>query len=268
MEKQMNRLRDSFLLEGRKALIVCPERTGGQEIARGMAKAGAEIWLAGTDRELLEQQLEGLAGEGFRTGEALAYQPGSEEEADRLRDWAVSRMQRVDILVENSMDTVAPGWLQEPEEIWSQLARVQLEMMMTVQRIGTLMAAQSSGAVLLVADYGALAGYDPGNYLECPEKAAQDFSLTRGFLQGGCVNYARQAAGFLGEHGCRCNCLVCGPLEGTVPEAFAHAYMRHAHLKRLAEPEDIAAAAVFLCSDAARYITGAILPVDGGYCAK
>jgi len=110
--------------------------------------------------------------------------------------------------------------------------------------------------------------YDRHNYEGCPELYQRDFSLLRGYVRGSCVNYVRQAAGFLGEHGCRCNALAFAPMAGKQPQAFEDAFVAHNQIKRLATAEDIAAAVTFLASDASAYITGITLPVDGGYTAK
>ena len=77
-----------------------------------------------------------------------------------------------------------------------------------------------------------------------------------------------KAAGFLGKYTARCNCLAYGPLEGNDPKAFGDAIIRHSHIKRLAQADDVKAAAVFLASDASSFITGQTIAVDGGYTVK
>ena len=117
-------------------------------------------------------------------------------------------------------------------------------------------------------DYAALAGCDVNLYDDAPEQMAADYSLTYGFVRGSLVNYTRQAAGYLGEHQVRCNCIAFAPAQGSVSQGFADAFTRHAHLKRLTTAADIRGAVVFLASDASAYVTGVTLPVDGGYTAK
>ena len=77
-----------------------------------------------------------------------------------------------------------------------------------------------------------------------------------------------KAAGFLGEHGCRCNALAFAPMAGKQPQSFEQAFADHSQIKRLTTAQDIAAAVTFLASDASAYVTGITLPVDGGYTAK
>ena len=254
----MKRVLEQFSLKGKKALIVCPENPFGQEIALGLADAGAEIWLAGNVEACANLPVAGR----------FAYDHGSAEAAVQLekqvRDW----LGVVDIVIENGLYTPAAGWTQSYETIYEQLKKTHLGMMLTVQCLGHLLKEQGHGSVLLVSDYGALVGYDPENYQNSPERKMMDFSYLKGFIVGGAVNYVRQASNYLAENGCRCNALAFSPLEGSCPDGFAQAFIRHSQIKRLLTPADVAAAAVFLASDASSFITGVTLPVDGGYTAK
>lgn len=261
----MTELLKKFSLEGKNALIICPENPYGWEIAKGLSEAGAKIWLAGGKDETdpwRERQA------NFEIAGVFTYDHGSAAFAAKLEQEVREKMGVVDIVVENGLYTKVCGWEQSYEQIYAQLEKTHLGMMLTVQSLGHILAEQGHGSVILVSDYGALVGYDPQNYRDCPEQSNRDFSLVKGFIGGGVVNYARQASNYLAEHGCRCNAIAFGPMPGTYPEAFGQAFIRHSQIKRLINAEDIAAAAVFLASDASAFITGITLPVDGGYSAK
>lgn len=259
---------EQFSLKGKHALITCPEYLYGREIALGLSCAGASVYLAGPDETALAQISKAMEEAGFPAGGSYSYCPGTEEASLALAEAVKRDLPSLDILVENSTGLRQKGWSHSFEDIYKILEFAQLGVMMTVQKLGEIMAAQGHGSVLLISDYAALAGCDPQNYTGCPEYAEEDFSLEYGYVKGSFVNYARQAAGYLGAAGCRCNCIAYGPLAGSKPEAFEKAFIRHSHLKRLASPEDVAAAAVFFASDASRFITGTTLAVDGGYTAK
>lgn len=250
---------DSFSLAGKKALVLCPEYMYGPELVQGLIDGGAKVWIAGTK----EMDLPGV--EGY-----FPYFHTDAEEAAKLSQFVKSTIGTLDVLVENvlNMDT-APGWDHDFNTINTTFQTAMKGMMVTIQAIGYHhIADQGHGSVILTTDYGALVGYDPQNYLECPEFFDTDFSLMRGFIKGSCVNTARQASNYLTEHGCRCNCLAFGPLAGKQPAAFEEAYIRHSQTKRLLTAQDIAHAVTFLASDASAFISGHTLPVDGGYTAK
>jgi len=254
----MNTILDRFSLAGKNALIVCPENPYGREIAAGLAAAGAKIWVAGsTDVDL-----------GVEVAGSFDYIHGSKDSAAALADAVSESMGTLDVVIENGLYTPVKGWKQNFTEIHAQLEKTELGLMLTVQSLGRILAKQGHGSVILVADYGALVGYDPVNYVNCPDEKDGDFSFVKGFISGGVVNYARQSSNYLAEHGCRCNAIALAPLEGSCSEAFKTAFTRHNQTKRLARAEDVAAAVIFLASDASEFITGITMPVDGGYTAK
>ena len=254
----MKNILDKFSLSGKKALIVCPENPYSKEIAMGLFAAGAEIYLAGNvDVDL-----------GVAIADKFDYIHGCKDSAIKLAEQVSEKMGKLDIVIENGLYTPVTGWKQNFAQIHEQLEKTELGLMLTVQSLGRILAKQGSGSVILVADYGALVGYDPQNYIDCPEEKDNDFSFVKGFISGGVVNYARQASNYLAENGCRCNAIAFAPLESSSSEQFKTAFTRHNQTKRLASAEDVAAAVIFLASDASSFITGITMPVDGGYTAK
>lgn len=248
----------SISIERKNALVICPELGWGPDVVKGLAAAGCKVFLAGPNAEAM-QDMDGIAG-------VYAYDHLTKAQTVAMAEAAKNALGSIDIMVENSLYTHVRGWEQSYQQIHSQLERTHLGMMLTVQAVGNVMASQQSGSVIIMTETGALSGYDPYNYEDAPQQFDADFSLVKGFIYGGAVNYTRQAAGFLGENGCRCNCLVCAPRD--CEPGFAEAYLRHSHLKTPITGQDVANAVLFFASDAATHITGAVLPVDGGYSAK
>lgn len=89
------------------------------------------------------------------------------------------------------------------------------------------------------------------------------------FHKGGLINLTRYFASIYGEQGVRVNCVSPGGIKSeNQDEAFVKRYSRRTALGRLARGQDLSGVIVFLLSDAAAYITGANIPVDGGYTSK
>ena len=249
---------NNFSLADKNALVICPENNWGPEIVEGLLSAGCRVFLAGPNEKAMAA-IAGVAG-------YHVYDHCTKAQALAMADAAKEALGTIDVMVENSLYTDVRGWEQSYDTIYRQLERTHLGMMLTVQAVGTIMAQQKKGSVIIMTETAALSGYDVHNYEDAPEQFDADFSFAKGFIYGGGINYTRQSAGFLGENGCRSNCLVCAPKGGD--PGFAEAFLRHSHLKTPVTGEDIANAVCFLASDASRYITGVSLPVDGGYTAK
>ena len=230
----MKELLQVFSLKGKNALIVCPENPYGREIALGLYHAGANIYLAGdfatgTSHTQLEDWIVDC---DVPVAGWFSYKHGSIEAAAALEQEVRKRVGVLDIVVENGLYTGMSGWSQSYEDICDGLSTTHLGMMLTVQALGRILAEQGHGSMLLVADYGALVGYDVQKFADCPEMFDSQFGLIKGFVAGGVVNYARQASNYLAEYGCRCNALAFGPLEGTCPKQFQESFVRHSQINR------------------------------------
>ena len=259
---------NKFCLKGKNALIYAPQFIYGEEIASGLSEAGAKLWFCGEDTEALRLLEDKLNSSGVSIEGVIEYHQGSEENAICLVRKVREKIGKLDIFVDNGSNGLLKGWTHTYEEIYEDLRRTQLGLMLTVKHIGALMAEQDYGSIIFISNYAALVGCDVHKYEDNLEKFDEDFSLTYGFVKGSYVNYTRQAAGYLGEHNVRCNCIAFAPMYDEESEGFSKAFIRHSHLKRMTSAEDIKAAVVFLASDASSYITGVTLPVDGGYTAK
>ena len=254
---------DRFSLKGKKALIYGPQFVYGTDIAEGLAEAGAEVWLCGKDGETLKALAEKIGARGY-----YEYQQGTKAAAEGLAAFVRNTMGGLDVFVENGSQETMTGWFHSYQEIVDQFTVTQKGLILTVQAMGEIMAEAKKGSIIFVSDYAALVGCDVHNYEGCPEEMEKDFSVDYGYIKSSYVNYARQAAGFLGDAGCRCNTIAFAPMKGKKPAAFEEAFIKHSHIRRMAESRDVKDIAVFLASDASQYITGATIPVDGGYTAK
>ena len=84
-------------------------------------------------------------------------------------------------------------------------------------------------------------------------------------IKGGVINFSRYAASYYGKYGIRINCLCPGGIFNNQNETFVKNYEKKTPLRRMGKPDDIAPAVLFLASDAASYVTGAIIMIDGGW---
>ncbi len=184
-------------------------------------------------------------------------------EVERLAAHALQRLGHVDILFANAGVLSHRDSTTMTEEDWERVFAVDVKGLWLVCRAFLPgMLERRSGSIILTASQLGLVGY-PGAAAYASAKAAA-------------INFARSLAGETGAYGVRVNALCPGPTltpgledwfkEGGDPEARER-LASSTLLERLASPAEIAAAALFLASDDATYVTGSALVVDGGYTA-
>ena len=251
-----------FLVEGRAALVT----GGGDGIGRAtcllLASAGASLGVLDKDGAKATAVATEISAAG---GTAIAYAADVSREAEldhAFADFAAARG-RFDILINNAGMAIRSAATEMPLADWNQVVAVNLTGMFLAARIAArhMIGFGRGGAIVNTASIMGLSG---GLY---PNVAYQT-------TKGGVVNMTRALALEWVEEGIRVNAVaptyVNTPLiAGLLSRPDVLATIKAATpMGRLAEPDEIASAILFLASPAAAMITGAILPVDGGFLAR
>lgn len=247
-----------FDLSGRKALVTAAGRGLGRAIALALADSGADVALGLRDAGSAGELVAEIEAKGRR---ALPLQMDVLDLAQSRRaiDRALEAFGQLDILVNNAGGGVPRPVAEFTEDDFE--ATIDLSVKSTFfisQYAGRHMVARKSGAIVnMGSQAGAVAL--PGEAIYCLSKAAVSH-MTKCFA----VEW--------GESNVRVNCVAPTffRTDGTAqmlgdPEFHADVLRRIAALHRIGEPEEVAGAVVFLCSDAASMITGHTLMIDGGW---
>jgi NAD(P)-dependent dehydrogenase (short-subunit alcohol dehydrogenase family) len=137
---------------------------------------------------------------------------------------------------------------------------------MLTRAVGDVMADRGEGSIINIGSMQGMIGPEPSNYANTTMNGWYPDYF---FHKGGMINFTRFIASYYGAKSIRCNCLSPGGFQTeNHPEAFVRQYNERTCLGRMANASDLMGSVVFLASDASRYITGANIPVDGGYTAK
>jgi NAD(P)-dependent dehydrogenase (short-subunit alcohol dehydrogenase family) len=245
-------------LDGKTALVTGASRGIGMAIAQVFAEAGASVMLSSRKGEALAEAKDAIdAAKGDRSGE-VAWQvanAGDPEQGEACVAATVDRFGSVDILVNNAATNPYYGPLMEIDtgRIDKTLRVNQsgyLEWTQAAWRAGM---SEHGGVVLNLASIGGLS----------VEQGIGWYNVSKAAV----IHLTRQLAGELGPK-VRVNAVAPGLVKTFFAKALwepaEEQIARRLPLRRLGVPEDIAAAALFLCSDAASWITGHTLVIDGG----
>ncbi len=255
-----------FELKGKTALIAFVQSPYGKEISSALLEAGADVYAASDDPEAAGKTIDELKKDGHMI-ELLDFCPDNEASIEKLKEYIVAKSGRIDIFILIQPERYARGWM-EPDaaSIHDNLRKNQMGAMLMTKLIGSEIALNKAGSIIFISPVYALSGPDMQNTIDCPEMFDADFSIDMAFTAGGYVNYARQAASYLGQYNVRVNTVCTAPL--NAPREYARAFTLRTTLHRTAQGDDIKGLVVYLASDASSFLTGTTIPLDGGYLAK
>lgn len=244
-------------LEGRKVIVTGGAAGIGRSIALAFADEGADIVIADIQSEKAKV-VTGLIREKGRNAAAIYCDVSNPDSVDAMVNSANAVLGGLDILVNNA-SIIAPGVFWEvSDETWDKIIRTNLSSVFYGSRaVVRHMITQKRGGVIinLSSIHATLSEPNAGPYTAA---------------KGGVEAISRTMATELAPHRIRVNCLAPGATysELTTPmytDAVKAALFQRVPMKEIAQPEWIAAGAVFLASDDSRYMTGQVLTIDGGY---
>jgi NAD(P)-dependent dehydrogenase (short-subunit alcohol dehydrogenase family) len=255
---------ETFSLDGRIALVTGGAGLYGRQIVRALAEAGARTYIASRHLEALEE----LAAEHREEGHdvrALQYDQGEEASILALRDAIEEDSGRLDILVNNAVARpVTDGYFSDAEDIDRSMHINGTGLILITRALGEILS--EGGSIINIGSMMGLVGLEPLNYRGTDMGGWYPDYF---FHKGGMANLTRFLASYYGPRGIRVNCVHPGGLEVREhPEAFVENYSERTCLGRMANDTDLMGIIVFLASRASAYLTGANIPVDGGYTAK
>lgn len=247
------------MLNGQTCLVTGSSRGIGRGIAYDFADEGAQVVInyrsSAEQAEAVVDDIEAAGGEAIAVQADVADYDGVEMMREEVHDEFGS----IDVLVNNAGITWGAPALEMPMEKWRDVLEVNLTGTFIVTRIvGERMLERGSGSIINISSVGGMRG------LAASVQEAIGYNTSK----GGLISFTRDLATKWAADGVRVNALVPGMfptrmtewMEGEAEEAF----LEETPMGRPAELDEIKGPAVFLASDAASYVTGQVLPVDGG----
>jgi len=249
-----------FRLDDRVALVTGASRGIGRTIALALARAGAHLALSARRAPDLEDVAGEVRALGRRALPVTAHM-ARPPEIDRLFGAILGEFGRLDCLVNNAATNPIFGPLIDVEEdAWDKVMALNVK--------GYLFAAQRAAKLMLAAGRGAIVNVSSTGGLRATAGLGA-YSVSKAAV----IMLTQVLAKELAPFGVRVNAIAPALVETRFSEALwknpdiLESYLKATPMGRTAQPEEVAGAAVFLCSDAASYITGQTLVLDGGHLA-
>jgi NAD(P)-dependent dehydrogenase (short-subunit alcohol dehydrogenase family) len=250
-------LNELFSLAGRVAIVTGGSRGLGQEMAEGLAEAGASLMLCARREQWLTPTIDEMRRKGFRA-EGMLCDVSKAGDVQAVVDETVATFGKVDILINNAGVT----WAAEPEDMpldkWQKVVDTNLTgAFLFAQAAGREMLKHRYGRIINVASIAGLQGSVNGPHFA-------PYAATKAGLMG----LTRELAASWGRQNIRVNAIAPGFFHSRLADGAIEitepAIKATSPIPRVGEAGELKGVAVFLASDASNYITGQTIIVDGG----
>jgi NAD(P)-dependent dehydrogenase (short-subunit alcohol dehydrogenase family) len=249
---------DLFSIAGKVALVTGGSRGIGLMIARGYVDAGARVYISSRKASVCDE----VATELSQHGECVSLPADLSTEAacTALADELATRESELHILVNNAGATWGAPLADYPADAWDKVLdlNVKSPFFLTRAALPLLEKAATTDDPARVINIGSIDG------LQVPVMETYAYSSSKAAVH----QLTRHLARHLGRRNITVNAIAPGPFESKMMAEtlrnFGDAIAESSPLRRIGRPDDMAGTAIYLASRAGAYVTGAVIPVDGG----
>jgi len=251
-------LKNLFSVEGKVALVTGGSRGIGLMIARGFVENGAKVYVASRKASECEKVAQELSAHGECHG--IAADLGTQDGAKQLAEAIGARESKLDVLVNNAGANWGAPMAEYPDAAWDKVLALNVKGVfhLTVACLPLLEKAASHENPARVINIGSIDG------IQVPMLETYAYSASKAAVHHMTRVLAMQLAG----KRITVNAVAPGPFESKMMavtlDRFKDAIVASCPLGRIGEPEDMAGIAIYLASRAGAYVTGTVIPVDGG----
>ena len=254
----MSNLRDKFDLKGKVAIITGASKGIGESMAQILAEAGAKVIVSSRKQEAVDEVANALKAQGYEaTG--IACHVGEMSQLKNLVEKTIEIYGGVDIIINNAATNPVFGPVVNTDEsAFDKIMQVNVKAPFELAKLCyPSMKSRGGGSIINISSIGGLS----------PEPLLGIYSVSKASL----LMLTKVLAKEWGKDGIRANVICPGLIQTKFSEALwkneemLQKSVKHLPISRIGQADDLAGVALFLASEAAAYVTGAVYTVDGGY---
>jgi NAD(P)-dependent dehydrogenase (short-subunit alcohol dehydrogenase family) len=250
-----------FSLENKIALVIGGKGKIGLEISYGLAKQGAKVYVASRNVKVSKDVHKKFNDLGIKI---LKLDASIETEVNVAVNNIIENVGNIDILVNSSAWRPQKNFIDDSIENWENSIKVNSNAIFIPSRvIGRKMAQNKSGSIINISSIYGITAPPMSIYQDCDFETEPDYP----FLKSGCIGLSKYLSSYFAEDNVRVNVVAPGGIFNNQPEGFTNRYNAMVPMRRMASAKDIVGAVIFLASDESSYVTGVVIPVDGGWTA-
>ena len=254
-------MKDMFRLDGKVAIVIGGAGGIGEALAMGLGVQGATVVVASRNQAAIDKVAAEITEKTGNAAAAVAVDVTDEASVSGLVDTVMKKYGKIDILVNAMGMNIKKDAFEYPMEDWDKLFNVNVKgTMIACKIVGRVMRDQKKGAIVNLSSVRGIRGYTGGNTGYCATKGAVELITRALALEWAPAGIRVNALG---------PALVITPGTKHIAEnpELAKKYASAVPLGRIGLPEDMVGAVVYLVSDAASFVSGQTIYVDGGLTA-
>jgi len=257
--------KQKFSLENKKCIVAGGAGLIGREIVTALAQAGGHVIIAEIHEQRGQELADELKGQQLKV-DYIKFDVADIDHLEKNIKALVKQLKGIDVFI-NTAYPQTEDFGKNDEEIsvdsWRRNVDMHLNGYALASKYMIEAMKEKGGSVINLGSIYGVVGGDLNLY----EDTKMSNTMIYGLIKGGIVNLDRYLASYYGKYDIRVNTICPGGVFDHQESNFVRNYSKKVPLKRLANSDEIASVVLFLASDAASYITGATIMVDGGWTA-
>lgn len=254
-------IKELFSLSKKCAVVIGGAGKIGFPMSEALAEAGAKVYIVSTQKANYEKAVEKLRLANLDVC-GLQMDQSDEKSVLACLEHIGTEEKIPDILINCGVERPMKKFFDDTVETWDRSMEVNARgLFVTCRLFGKAMVKQGGGSIINVASIYGVVAPDQSIYEGTTIQTEPDYPYTK----GGMIMFSKYLASLFAKDKVRVNCIVPGGFFNNQAEPFLSCYIRKVPMGRMAYHDDLKGVTVFLASEASSYVTGAVVPVDGGF---